>query len=217
MSYYKIFFNPRFIYLTDDPASIHEAGSRLTRIEDDKQVRAKLADLLKAGALETQILYSDHLTRLFENFKSSFQWIEAAGGIVFNKNDEILLIHRRGFWDLPKGKIDPGESSEHTAIREVQEETGLKNLVIVRKIKLFNGFQEGTLHIYPLKKNMALKLTHWFIMKTSDKELRPQAEEDIDEAKWVKPTDLKNYFPKMYLNLVELLQKSVKSVKSESQ
>jgi 8-oxo-dGTP pyrophosphatase MutT (NUDIX family) len=205
MSYYKIFYNPEFIYLTDDLNSIDATGAEIIRLNNFKNENNKIEELLKGENGKTLILFSEDLEELFENFKKDFQWIEAAGGIVSNQHGEILLIHRRGFWDLPKGKVDPRESTEQAAIREVQEETGLKKLEIKRKIKLYDNFQDGTLHIYPLKKKLALKLTHWFVMKTTDEGLKPQTEEDIDEAKWVKTEDLKNYFPKMYSNLIDIL------------
>jgi 8-oxo-dGTP pyrophosphatase MutT (NUDIX family) len=105
--------------------------------------------------------------------------IEAAGGLVFNEKNELLMIFRRGFWDLPKGKVDEGETLEQCAVREVQEETGLHN------IKL-GAFLTTTYHTYPLKGQTILKPSHWYKMVNWGNEtLIPQTEEDITAIKFV--------------------------------
>jgi 8-oxo-(d)GTP phosphatase len=104
----------------------------------------------------------------------------AAGGYVIRQRaygPEVLLIFRRGVWDLPKGKQDSGETIEACALREVREEVGINDLELVRSL--------GTsTHTYPLKKWYAIKTTHWFMMRTSDRDFTPQSEEDIDEVEW---------------------------------
>ena len=129
--------------------------------------------------------------------------IIAAGGIVFNESNDVLLIYRRGFWDLPKGKLDDGESIETCAQREVCEETGISfsNL----SIKDFAGI---TYHEYFDKylQNDVLKETHWFYMQLSgDNPLIPQTEEDIEEIRWVALQNLPAYFDKTYKNIVDIL------------
>jgi 8-oxo-dGTP pyrophosphatase MutT (NUDIX family) len=105
--------------------------------------------------------------------------IEAAGGLVFNEKNELLMIFRRGFWDLPKGKVDEGETLEQCAVREVQEETGLQN------IKL-GTFLTTTYHTYDLKGKTIIKPSHWFRMENwDDEKLIPQTEEDITAIKFV--------------------------------
>jgi 8-oxo-dGTP pyrophosphatase MutT (NUDIX family) len=105
--------------------------------------------------------------------------IEAAGGLVFNEKNELLMIFRRGFWDLPKGKVDEGETLEQCAVREVQEETGLQN------IKL-GTFLTTTYHTYDLKGKTIIKPSHWFRMEIwDDEKLIPQTEEDITAIKFV--------------------------------
>ena len=66
----------------------------------------------------------------FKDYTKDKVIIEAAGGLVFNEKNELLMIFRRGFWDLPKGKVDEGETLEQCAVREVQEETGLQNIML---------------------------------------------------------------------------------------
>jgi 8-oxo-dGTP pyrophosphatase MutT (NUDIX family) len=118
--------------------------------------------------------------------------IEAAGGLVFNEKNELLMIFRRGFWDLPKGKVDEGESLEECAVREVQEETGLQN------IKL-GEFLNTTYHTYTLNNQSILKPSHWYKMKHLGNELPiPQTEEDISEIKWVTKEIAYTLLDKMY-------------------
>lgn len=114
----------------------------------------------------------------------AFYPLHSAGGIVLNELGEVLMIFRRGKWDLPKGKLDEGEDIEQCAIREVQEETGINNVSLESKIC-------NTLHIYPMGNKLILKYTAWYLMKSSTKEpLMPQAEENIEQVIWVKPKDI---------------------------
>lgn len=129
--------------------------------------------------------------------------IIAAGGIVINQKDEVLMMFRRGHWDLPKGKLDEGESIETCAVREVCEETGIKegHVSIVKNAGI-------TYHEYfdkYLKKDV-LKETHWYYMQyTGNGELVPQTEEDIEELKWVTIKEVPQYFNKTYKNIAEIL------------
>jgi 8-oxo-dGTP pyrophosphatase MutT (NUDIX family) len=125
----------------------------------------------------------------------------AGGGIVFNEKEELLMIHRKGKWDLPKGKIDAGEKIVDGAVREVVEETGVQ-IESVAKIPVV------TYHAYVLKDKKCLKETSWYEMKAKpvqDKPV-PQAEEQIDEVRWVKKADLRNYEPGSFPLIRDLLQ-----------
>ncbi len=107
--------------------------------------------------------------------------IQAGGGLVLNEHNELLLIFRRGSWDLPKGKLDPGESIEDCALREVEEETGVGNLTLI-------DFLGITQHQYfdPYLKEEVIKESHWYTMSVKGvPALIPQTEEDITDIKWV--------------------------------
>lgn len=115
-----------------------------------------------------------------EQKEINFQIIRAAGGLVFNNKGEALFIFRRGKWDLPKGKLDEGESLEECAVREVEEETGLKGVVL-------KDFLITTYHTYTENGKQILKESHWYRMEVKGiQQLTPQTEEDITDIRWVK-------------------------------
>jgi 8-oxo-dGTP pyrophosphatase MutT (NUDIX family) len=116
--------------------------------------------------------------QLFETIQANFKTIQAAGGLVFNHQNQILLIKRLGLWDLPKGKIDRGESKFESAIREVEEECGINELTILEEYP-------SSYHTYKLQGHRFLKQTFWFKMESSyTGKLVPQIEENITEVKW---------------------------------
>lgn len=119
----------------------------------------------------------------WHDFQDSFKCISAAGGRVENEDNDVLMIFRRQKWDLPKGKVDKGESIHQAAAREVMEECGLKN--VERGVKLGIIY-----HMYFHKEKWVLKDTHWYQMRASkNEELIPQTEEDITAIEWVNPTN----------------------------
>ncbi len=129
--------------------------------------------------------------------------IVAAGGLVTNEREELLMIFRRGKWDLPKGKLDEGESIEECALREVQEETGLQQLDLGKEIGV-------TYHEYFDKFTNAdvIKRTHWYAMKTTaNQKLTPQTEEDIEQIIWADTNQIKDHLTNSYKNIVEIIDK----------
>ena len=127
--------------------------------------------------------------------------IIAAGGIVINPNQEILWIFRRGFWDLPKGKLDPNETIEACAIREVMEETGISHLIL-GKLILTTKHQY---HDKYLNKEVE-KTTYWYAMTTDTlQDGKPQTEEDIEAIAWVKKADIAPYLEKTYDTIKEVM------------
>lgn len=124
------------------------------------------------------VLKSNNIKKDFTELKKHLMPIEASGGIVFNSKNEILLIKRIGKWDLPKGKIDAGETPEIAAIREVEEECGFKGLTI-------KYFLTTTYHTYKMHNYRFLKITKWYVMHTNfSGNFKPQAEEQITEVGW---------------------------------
>jgi 8-oxo-dGTP pyrophosphatase MutT (NUDIX family) len=123
--------------------------------------------------------YNDVPENLLAELKSMHTVVEAAGGFVINQLGEALFIFRRGHWDLPKGKLDAGETPRDAAIREVAEECGIEPPSIEAPLGM-------SYHIYKENDQLILKPTHWFLMRSTDTaEPQPQIEEDITEARWV--------------------------------
>lgn len=115
--------------------------------------------------------------------KEKFNIVEAAGGVV-EKGDHILLINRLGKWDFPKGKLEKRETPEMAALREVEEECGVKVLL---GEKICN-----TYHTYIMNEKYILKKTHWFRMDLLDEsQMTPQKEESIEEIRWMEIRDVR--------------------------
>jgi len=176
----QIYFNNKFIELSsnDIQNSQNQAIKKSYLLNDNKLNFNKIIDefLFDPSNDNIKIVSSD-LNSLLELFKSKFYYIEAAGGFI-EKDNEFLFIHRQGIWDLPKGKLEKGETIKNAAIRECEEECGIKQLTITKQLS-------SSFHLYKYKKGFALKQSYWFYMKSDySKKLTPQLEEDIDEVKW---------------------------------
>ena len=141
----------------------------------------------------------EFITDNWEGFCAQHILIEAAGGLVFNKDGDILMIFRNGKWDLPKGKLETGESIEECAIREVEEECGISGLIIENKIK-------DTYHTYILEEENILKKTYWYKMNTDfNGELMPQIEEGITKVSWVEKDHIAEKMRNSYSNISDVL------------
>jgi 8-oxo-dGTP pyrophosphatase MutT (NUDIX family) len=128
-----------------------------------------------------------------------FAVVEAAGGVVSDPERRLLAMFRRGWWDMPKGKIDPGETPEEAALREVREETAAPGLEL-------GGFLTKTFHGFRLKDGRrAVKATYWYRMRSSGGPLVPQAEEDIQSLAWLTKEDFLAKAP-LYRNIRDLLE-----------
>ena len=130
---------------------------------------------------------------------SPFPKIVAAGGIVINDKNEILFIFRNQKWDLPKGKAEKNENITQTAMREVREETGIKDLIIVKPL-------DKTYHIFKRSKKKYLKETYWFEMKSNfDKKFTPQISEGITRVEWISKEKIPLIMNNTYENIKLLI------------
>jgi 8-oxo-dGTP pyrophosphatase MutT (NUDIX family) len=146
---------------------------------------------------------------LWKDFQTLYRRVNAGGGVVEN-NDEILCIYRRQIWDLPKGKLDPGETWKQAALREVMEETGLKSATLGPKLG-------KTLHTLKSRAgNRILKVTRWYCMTTEHRKFEVQKEEDIEEARWLKPQEFLDGEYVMFHSIRDVVLKFIK-YKSEIQ
>lgn len=163
-----------------------------------------LVDILRNKDQITR-LYAYHTDPegLFQSWKKGYKLIEAAGGLVSNDRGEYLFIFRKGKWDLPKGKIDKGETKEKAAVREVAEECSVPEPELGKELMT-------TYHVYDLKGKSVLKPTYWFEMHLEgDHKPQPQLEEDITEARWVSVEEIPSLMENTYPNIRILVEDSI--------
>lgn len=206
---YKLFINNKEVILCQNPANVDNLiyGNYIIEKYTNKQnLERLLAIILSDENSSNLVVFDNDVEQIFKTLCSYFVCIEAAGGIIFNSKNELLLIHRRGFWDLPKGKIEEGESVEEAAIREVKEETGIQEVFIQQPLTFKKLLNKATYHSYTLNGIQALKVSYWFVMKsTYDLPLLPQSEEDIEKAIWINRESIPEYFDNMYPSIIDVL------------
>jgi 8-oxo-dGTP pyrophosphatase MutT (NUDIX family) len=176
---YKIYFNEGALVIADSPSALRGLPN-LFYIDDDEIHKSFniLTSNVSTGRTLNYGLISMNPGETFRDFLDSYTVIQAAGGLVMNKENQLLTIKRNGLWDLPKGKIERHEDQRAAALREVMEETGLNMLNISDKVG-------QTYHAYYEDEAVLLKETHWYMMNSSGKgKLKPQEEEGISEVKW---------------------------------
>ncbi len=199
----KIYLGNKQIILSVEP--ITESTNKkneqivLNSIEDN-DVAIFLKQMESVGTSTGIILFDPE--QALNALKKHFTIIQAAGGLIENNQQEILLIFRKGKWDLPKGKLDDGEDLETCATREVAEETGVHAEIMAPLcISYHTYFEKGT-HI--------LKESHWYLMKaTLNEPLNPQIEEDIEKCEWVKIENLASYLENTHPSIIDVLQKGM--------
>ena len=177
---YKVFIKEKRIIFTNNQQDVDKIDSYLKFAFFSKDILSTLIKLLEYDKkLSNVIFLVNDVEECFNQFKSFFTVIEAAGGVVKNANDETLFIYRLDKWDLPKGKIEKGERVDEAAIREVEEECAVSGLVIKKQLN-------DCYHVYHLKDKPILKKTYWFEMLTDfDGKLIPQQEEGIEKVEWL--------------------------------
>jgi len=210
---YKIYINQVCLLLTDtNEAQNFEKIPTILCIpyENEKELAQSILAWENYEGKKTICLHDKDLQILKYNFFKNYNTHVAGGGLVINENGEHLLIYRNGKWDLPKGHTEEGETIEETALREVIEETGIKNISIAKPISM-TPQANITYHTYLSKKGKRImKETHWFEMKaTAQTVLIPQAEEGIEKAVWVNKTELPKHIKDAYDNIADILSNYV--------
>ncbi len=200
---YEVFFNHnRLIIANPDMGGFLNPDIEIF-IDNDKGILTDTVNLFLGNQVKTMIIRGNP-TSIWPLFRISFTEIPAAGGMV-TSNNKYLFIFRKGKWDLPKGKIDNGETPEEAAFREVSEETGLKDFSIIHQLP-------STWHIYypkfePPGSKPILKETKWFLMKAvPDQTLIPERGEEIEEVCWFAKPNLDIVLSNTYESLKNLIE-----------
>ena len=195
--YIKIYFNDKPLFLCDritEEINVYAHHDDAVLIDEFSHpaVNSMIHEMRQEKVHAGIFIHTD-LETLKKAFWKKFKLIKAGGGLVNNGKGQYLFMLRRGKWDLPKGKLDPGETLEQCAVREVGEETGLQQVQLEGPLLI-------TWHTYGESGKHMLKETHWYKMNTADGgSMKPQQEEQITELRWVAPDGmeplLKNTFP----------------------
>lgn len=147
----------------------------------------------------TFYLVTEDVKACFKAIKRKIRVIEAAGGLVKSELNKYLFIKRNGKWDLPKGKLEENEKRKDAAVREVEEECGIKIKKLGKKLL-------KTYHVYEIKGKVVLKVSHWYAMEAkSNQKLIPQTEEGITEVKWFSKNDWNIIRSNTYANILDVL------------
>jgi len=189
---YKVFVNEKKLLLSKQSENLEKTLG----YEDVTTLEIAL-DLLENTSVKELNVFGENIDGIWKKFQSLFRIIEAAGGLVNNPEGDILFIKRLGKWDLPKGKMEKGESREESAVREIEEETGLKDVELVQ-------FINTTYHIYVERNGeKILKCTHWFEMNFNGEDTsKPQIEEGITEVAWKNTSQIEEeVFPSTFKNI----------------
>ncbi|TMU50514.1 NUDIX hydrolase [Flagellimonas algicola] len=188
---YKVFVNESPLILTNERQD--NTNGNLFSLDGDSILMA--IDSLSKGRLKEAYIYHPDEEKMLDVFMHKIPVVVAGGGFVTNAKDKVLFIFRNGKWDLPKGKVDKGESIEKAAIREVEEETGVKDLVIEK-------FLRTTYHVFKRNGEYRLKQVHWFRMSTTySGKLVGQEAEGILKVKWKGAKKTKKALENSYHNI----------------
>lgn len=191
---YKVFINNLPLVLASESSEASEIPALKIVDCTSPEIASATVEAYKSGGIEVPVaLIHPDVALLFGWCFRDFKRIEAAGGVIFNPKGKILFIYRNDKWDLPKGKLDKGEDKDAAALREVEEECGIRGHVLEKEIP-------STWHCYEHKGQWVIKITYWYIMRYAGSDTPvPQEEEGITKIEWRNPDNLedirKNTFP----------------------
>lgn len=199
-----IYFNQKALVLCDAESEAvqkirQQPGSLLLRSASPDTVQQAL-ERIQQGGTPAVVLLHPSVDELMAQVQQKTEVIRAGGGLVYNDRQQVLLIFRRGKWDLPKGKLDEGETMEACALREVREETGLDGLEMGKRLLV-------SYHTYYQEGRLILKESHWYLMKCLQEQvLTPQLDEDIEKCEWVAASRLAPYMENSHPSIIDVLQ-----------
>jgi len=198
---HKIYFEKRCIVICEpNDQALSDPNAVEFYIGDKLDIHTLVQMFEASGSLSRIYIPVSNTDRIYKSLCSEFKEVNAAGGLVSNRRGDYLLIRRNGLWDLPKGHQEKGEPIETTALREVQEETGVDKLKLRKLICI-------TDHCYLRHDIWHLKHTWWYDMLYTDPvDLTPQREEDISQAAWVAKSSLPPFLKNTYPSIQEVFR-----------
>ena len=200
---HKIYFEKRCIIICPvDDQALTDPNAILFSLGERPAVHDFVSLFEASGSLLRIYIPTPDVEHTYRKVCSEFKEVNAGGGLVSNRRGDFLLINRNGYWDLPKGHQEEGEDIRTTALREVQEETGVDKLELRDLICI-------TDHCYRRDGIWHLKHTWWFDMLYTDPtDLTPQREEDITKAAWVAKSSLPPFLTKTYPSIAEVFREA---------
>jgi 8-oxo-dGTP pyrophosphatase MutT (NUDIX family) len=205
---YKIYFNNKPLFITNQITKeleeyLHHEETVFIDEFNFHTVKAMIHEMDMAK-IHAGVFLHDNVDEVLKAFKKKLVLVKAAGGLVHTEDDDLLLIFRRGKWDLPKGKLDDNEKIEACAVREINEETGLIKPEIEKPLCV-------TYHTYHQDGKHILKESHWFLMKSKKQtSLIPQIEEGIEKCEWVAVDQLAPYMEDTHASILDVVNAGVK-------
>ena len=204
---YKVFINNRPLYLLSE-AGVERLSSNVNKINcsSPEIAQAAIEQYLLAPSEMDQALVGTSEEEIFEWCFGEMKKIEAAGGVVVNKNGEALWIFRNGKWDIPKGKLNKGEDRETAALREVEEECGISGHQL--RCALPDSW-----HVYEHKGKWVIKITYWYIMDYSGNQiLIPQLEEGITKVEWRRKNNVDDILANTFNSIIDTWKEAEKFI-----
>ena len=195
---YKVFIKNKPLFFIENDEDISTLDSQFVYSCNNTEDKEIVLD--KHSSSEKNIyVQGNSFDEVWKLFFDSYKIVQAAGGVVMNNKSQVLFIFRNGFWDLPKGKVEDGEAIEIAAIREVEEECGIKNPIIEKKLLV-------TYHTYDTYGENCIKPTHWYLMEYNGaEELLPQEEEGITNVQWVNQEDIASKMLNTFGSIIDVI------------
>jgi 8-oxo-dGTP pyrophosphatase MutT (NUDIX family) len=199
---YKVHFENRFIIISSEPDRLQKYGL-FHKFHDTNELYMLISDFQANKDIHSINIYGPDIKFIWKIFRIYFTEVEAAGGLVKHSSGKYLFIEKNGKWDMPKGHVEKGETPDHCAIREVQEECGICNHKIIKAL-------EPSYHTYSWEGISYLKKTYWFLMSYDDEIIcHPQLEEGITRVQWLLPDEINNIKSMIWLSLNDLINSSI--------
>jgi len=191
---YKVFVNDKPIILT---TAIEKETNFKNYLLNTVQLGKVIRTLNKTSLDEIHLIHKNK-DKLLKKFLKKLPNVIAGGGKVYNDKGDVLFIFRNDKWDLPKGKAEGKETIDKTAIREVEEETGVTGLEIIKPLEM-------TYHIFKRSGRYKIKITYWFEMRTGyDGKLSAQENEGITKVAWLNEAEIQEALKNSYANIREM-------------